>query len=134
MLADLGTARGKASAPGRRPWQFLETGAARFVAPYGSGPRGNEKVEALHPEPVGDFVFFLGFAKANPERNRDNSPISDLIQCRRSAEEMVDQVKRAILGDVQALQRAFEGTIAPDRGQNQAAGPLPGLNLVTPAL
>ena len=55
-----------------------------------------------------------------------NSPISDLIHCRRSAEELVDQVKRPILDVHVALQRGHRRAIAPDQGQNGLQGRCPG--------
>ena len=61
-------------------------------------------------------------------------PIADLIHRRRSAEELVDQVKRPIFDVHMALQEGLRRAIAPDQGHKRAAGPWPGLNLVPPAL
>ena len=84
-----------------------------------------QKSAVLDPDRVVGFVFFVGFARSNPQRNQGKSPILDLIQSLQSAEELVDQVKRPILDIYMALQEGRRRAIAPDRGENALQRRLP---------
>ena len=127
MLADPGMAKVRGIGPWESPKLrqrtaadrgFLQTGAARFVVPQAPDPDlelEKTKSAVLLPEVAGGFVCLEAFAKTKMVKPTAKPPTSDLIQCRRPDEKLVDQVKRPIWDVHVALQRGLRRAIAPNQ-------------------
>ena len=80
------------------------------------------KSEDLHPELAGGFFCFLWFADEDPKLVRGKSSHSDLIRRPRSAEELVDQVKRPFWTSTWPCRRDIDARSRPIGAKNALQG------------